>query len=302
MPEEFSRVAVIDIGTNSVLYLLAEKAHDGIVRTRHQEFRSPRLGKGLAQTQTISREAILKTLSILKEYVALSKKQNAHRVVIVATHGLRFAKNQSEVVQMFQQETGLPVHILSEEQEAKASFLGAMYQREISGLVCMADIGGGSTEIVFGEKGKMEFVKSIRLGAVTVTEHWNPKMEQEVFEIFKTHFDTMPIFSWPQILVGVGGTITTLAGLELGLTTYAPNQVDGVWIPFSIIENWYERLSPLSLSQRRALVQFDPDRADILPAGLLILKILCTLGNFKKVLVSDRGLRFGIALQQFEVN
>jgi len=295
-------VAVIDIGTHSVLYLLAEKGKDGIVRALHQELRSPRLGKGFGKTKRISHKAILKTLPILNEYLTLSQKQNAHRVIAVATHALRVAENQSEVVNIFREATGLEVHILTEEEEARASYSGAMYGREISGPVCMIDIGGGSTEMVLGVNGQIDSLKSIPVGAVTLTEHWNGETEHKVLEIFKLHFNAIPVSSFARVLVGVGGTITTLAGLELGLATYDPNQVDGFWIEFSKIKNWYERLSSLPPEQRKALVALDPDRADILPAGLLILKTICTLGNFKKVLVSDRGLRFGIALQQFEVN
>lgn len=302
MAEEFSRIAVIDIGTNSVLYLLAEKGKDGLIRGLHQEFRSPRLGKGLGNTHRISQDAIGNTIPILKEYVALSKKQNAHRVIAVATHGLRIAENRSEVVRRFREETGLKVEILTEEQEAKASFLGAIYQRQISGPVCVVDIGGGSTEMIFGENGHIEFVKSIPIGAVTLTEQGEGKIENHLEEMLKAHFNFVPVSFKCGMLVGVGGTITTLAGLELGLSTYDPNRVDGFWVPFSKIEYWYEKLASLSPEKRRALFKFDPDRADILPAGLLILKTLCTLGNFEKILVSDRGLRFGIALQQFEVN
>jgi exopolyphosphatase/guanosine-5'-triphosphate,3'-diphosphate pyrophosphatase len=168
------------------------------------------------------------------------------------------------------------------------------------------DIGGGSTEFALGSSGRLEATGSIPVGAVVLVEKHvrnDPPAPEEAEAMEEAvrgfGFGILPGVDPSVSLLCVGGTATTLAALDLGLDRYDPIRVDGVELERETVERWFERLYAMTAVHRREFMAVDPERADILPAGLLILKTVMALTGMQKLRVSDRGLRFGIALREF---
>jgi exopolyphosphatase / guanosine-5'-triphosphate,3'-diphosphate pyrophosphatase len=291
------RVAVLDVGTNSILLLLAEVA-DGRIRPIRQELASPRLGRNIRQTGWIESESIQRAVDSINRMKA---DLSGVPIIGVGTQVFRIARNATETLDVLRRQTGIEIEVLSSTEEAEWSFRGALGGLREKGRMTVVDIGGGSTEIVTGAPDGIDSARSYSIGAVTLTEEafHDPlsigdieMAEMKIREALRdaTWFETA---EW----IAVGGTATTLAALELGLSRYDADRVHGVRLSKERIEHWIQRLAVLPLSLRRGMIPFDPERADIIIAGSLIIKeISRRLGD---CIVSDRGLRFGIAHREY---
>jgi len=295
-------VAVIDIGTNSMLFLLAER--DGtVVRPIRQEIRTTRLGRGLASSGRIGKEEIGRTAAVLSEWKELAFAAGAGTPVCTGTRVFRAAVNREEALNTLILETGLKIEVLSEQDEAAWSYIGARQGPAGAGRVLVMDIGGGSTEWASGDGPVILLSRSVPVGAVTLTEKHlsgDPPSSAELAamadEIRTAFAPDIPMQDPSVPFVCVGGTATTLAGLELGLDRYDAAAVDGTELAVSVVRTWAEKLAGQPRSIRRTTVRtFGPDRSDILPAGLFILLTWMESTGIPSVRVSDRGLRYGIA-------
>jgi exopolyphosphatase/guanosine-5'-triphosphate,3'-diphosphate pyrophosphatase len=301
------RIAIIDVGTNSILYLLAQKEPNGEIVTIHQETKSVRLGRGVVNAGTIQDKPVQNAVDIITHFKNLSRKQDAQRVVITGTHIFRAARNRDDVKKIIEEKTGLTLEILSEGEEARWSYRGAVYGRRLEREIIVCDIGGGSTEIILGNGKEISNALCLPLGAVGLTEKYLRHDPPEKSELRSLEEDALSALQNPKAsflklgkqFIGVGGTATTLAAMHLQIQRYDPHRIDGCRISRSDIENLYSALCRSSLQDRKILIPFDPERADILIAGTAILKSLLLVGGFTQMTVSDRGLRFGIALREF---
>jgi exopolyphosphatase/guanosine-5'-triphosphate,3'-diphosphate pyrophosphatase len=297
-------VAIIDIGTNSMLFLLAER--DGtVVRPIRQEIRTTRLGRGLASSGRIGKEEIGRTAAVLSEWKELALATGAGTPVCTGTRVFRAAANREEVLNTLFLETGLKIEVLPEQDEAAWSYIGAKQGPAGAGRAVVMDIGGGSTEWAAGDGPVIRMGRSVPIGAVTLTEKHmagDPPSDADLAamadEIRTAFAPDIPMQDPSVPFVCVGGTATTLAGLELGLDRYDAAAVDGTVLDRSVVKAWAKKLAGRSLAVRREMVRIDPDRSDILPAGLFILLTWMESAGIPSVRVSDRGLRFGIAARE----
>ncbi len=298
-------VAVIDIGTNSVLFLLAES--DGtVVRPIRQEIRTTRLGRGLASSGRIGKEEIERTAAVLSEWKELARAAGAGTPVCTGTQVFRAAANRQEALAALLRETGLKIEVLQEQDEAAWSYMGVVHGLAGTGRSVVMDIGGGSTEWAAGDGPVLNQTRSVPIGAVTLTEKHlksDPPSAAELAmmtDAIRSAFAADIPLQDPSVpFICVGGTATTLAGLELGLDRYDAAVVDGTELGVRIVRTWAEKLAGQPRSVRRETVKtFGPDRADILTAGLFILRIWMESAGIPSVKVSDRGLRFGIAARE----
>jgi exopolyphosphatase/guanosine-5'-triphosphate,3'-diphosphate pyrophosphatase len=301
------RIAVIDIGTNSVLYLLAEADGPGNTVSIHQEIRTTREGRGIASSGRIAVPDLETTMATLREFRDLSRRQGADRLICAGTHVFRKAENREEALGSIRGGTGIVVEVLSEREEAELSFSGAVHGRgDVAGAL-VADIGGGSTEFTCGRDGRPGWSVSIPIGALVLSETFlgvHPPegegyaaMEQHIRSVISGCELRMPPDEFAFFCVG--GTVTTLAAMELGLERYDPEAVDGMELDREVPGRWLSRLRPLSAGQKRALISVDPERGDIIEAGLMVLSAAMEKFQLRRVRISDRGLRFGIALREF---
>jgi exopolyphosphatase/guanosine-5'-triphosphate,3'-diphosphate pyrophosphatase len=305
--KEACSISVIDIGTNSVLMLIAGMNQKRQLVSRKQMTEITRLGRNLKSTHRIGSEGLKATIETVNRYREISAQHEADRVNGVGTHVFRAAENRSEALSRILLETGLPVEILTEEEEAAYSFQGALRGRSF-GEAIVIDIGGGSTELTLGNRDRIREWISIPMGAVTGTEEFlkgdpparrycmkfQKKVARQIPSRWKEHLGSIPS------ILCTGGTATTLAAMTLRLKEYDAGRVDGTWLPPEQIRECLDRLCSVSLKARQEMILFDPKRADIIIGGALILLALVESAR-GTVMVSDRGLRHGIALREFGI-
>lgn len=300
------RLASFDLGTNTFLLLIAER-QDGRLAPVCERETIVRLGKDVDAEGNLKTEAMQRGLDCLQEYLRLAREYHATRVIAVGTSALRDAANREEFLQRVQAETGLAVHIISGETEARLTYAGALSnQQELAEPIAVMDIGGGSTEIVTGTYEELHSARSVDIGSVRLTERFlrsDPVTAAEVAAVRQQAQEAM-LAVWPRTefdqirsLVGTAGTITTLAAMAQQLTEYDPARVDGYVLSKKTLRTLGAQLSGLTIAQRRKLPGLPPARADVILAGAVILETFMDAYDFDEIMVSNRGLRYGVLLE-----
>jgi exopolyphosphatase/guanosine-5'-triphosphate,3'-diphosphate pyrophosphatase len=301
------RIAVADLGFHSILYLLAQKEPDNTIQSLHHEIFAAPLDSAEWNKAVIQDSALAETIAILHHFKELAKIQHADGFAMVGTHVFRTIQNQKAVCDTIFSQTDLSLEILSGSDEARWSYWGAVHGRSVNGTRTVIDIGGGSTEIIQGDDSHLFHSVSLDMGAVTLTRDWikrDPpllaglkRLEAEVTAVLQDRMK--PHLNPSGVCIGVGGTGTTLAALALNLETYESQKVDGFWLQKTVLESFIHRMAEMRLAQRKAYLKLDPARADIILAGCLIMKVFMAQAQCEQILISDRGLRYGIALREF---
>jgi exopolyphosphatase/guanosine-5'-triphosphate,3'-diphosphate pyrophosphatase len=289
-----TRIAVIDLGTNSIRLLVAEAGKNGQMKALEKKQAITRLGEGMAGGYLLP-EAIERTINAAKSYLNISRLWQAEKIIPVATSAVRDAVNQAHFLALMRKETGLKVCVLSGREEALYSYSGVLAGLPLSGVApVVVDIGGGSTEFSWKVKEEM-FSASVRAGAVRMTE--NPSSDKEIKDILTPALKEVHRAS-PQILVGVGGTVTALAAMAQKLKEYDSNKVHGYTLLLKQVEQILITLKNFSFEERRTLPGVQPERADIIEAGGRIVRIIMEdlgLGTLK---VSETDLLYGLAREK----
>jgi exopolyphosphatase/guanosine-5'-triphosphate,3'-diphosphate pyrophosphatase len=309
------RITAIDIGTNTILMLVADLRDDGAIRTLRDEIAFPRLGKGVDESGLISPEATNRALSVLKEYQSLSAKLGSEKIVACGTSAFRDSQNRDEVISRIRSETSIEVEVLSGEEEAHRTFLGALTPNEGPYLksaeddkrFAVIDVGGGSTEVTLGTCRHVKKSLSFALGCVRLTECFLRSMPPSAEELERARGCARSALSGLRDidtigceLVGVAGTITTLAALDQNLSKFEVDMVDGYVLRFDRIIEIFEQLRPQTLAQIRSSPIISSGRADVLLAGVLILIEFMAICRFDRITTSTKGLRYGLILREFE--
>ncbi|MEX0858182.1 MAG: Ppx/GppA phosphatase family protein [Balneolaceae bacterium] len=299
--------AAIDIGTNTVLLLIAEVI-GGTIHVRHQEQRIPRLGKGVDANGRINSAATNRVIEALKEYKELLMNDFpiVERVVVTATSAVRDAKNREAFLKQVNDETGFQIRLLSGKEEAEWTAAGAlsMLKKEYTADAFILDIGGGSTEVAIINNGELEDAHSFDMGSVRFTErflkndppHSNEieACRMEIRNLFESH--SLKISSNTHA-VGVAGTLITLAGIILNSNTFEPAAINNYEIS---LEDLKKTIQIFSTKKHEELLKIAPNllqgREDIFLAGLLILEGCMTFYGFDQMVVSTGGIRNGAIL------
>ncbi len=299
------RVATIDIGTNSVLLLVAESSESQGLRAICERATVTRLGEGVDQTRTLSSAAIARTLDCLSEYAAVVASLNVDRTRAVGTSALRDASGGDQFCVAARHVLGVDVDVLSGDEEARMTFAGALsgLDQIAVGMIAVFDVGGGSTEFVLGDRQRISYAVSVDIGSVRLTErhvHSDPPTQEELDAVARDARQTFATLAKPMlecVAVGVAGTVTTLAAVMLGLDAYAGDRVHGHQMSVIEVGDVADRLAALPLGQRKLVPGLQPERAEVIVAGALIVKeMLVHLGSYSLV-VSDRGVRWGVAYE-----
>jgi len=294
------RVATIDIGTNSVLLLVADVS-SSMLAPRCDHATITRLGQDVDATGVLSDQAVARTLSCLDGYAAIIEDQGADRVAAVATSAMRDARGGTEFLDRAEQIVGVRPEVISGRREAELTFDGAVTGLPLQGPVAVFDVGGGSTEVIVGTPGApVASAVSLDVGAVRMTERHLSSDPPTAEHIAALRADlTSELSAAPPIadmpLVGVAGTVTTLAAIEARLTSYDARVVHGSKLSRPQLEALLRRLTSLDLSARKELKGLDPNRADVIVAGALIVDAICAHARADELIVSDRGVRYGLA-------
>ena len=301
------RVAAIDCGTNSIRLLIADADAAGRLSDVVREMRIVRLGEGVDKTGSLASEAIERTRVAVAEYAALIAAHQAGPVRLVATSATRDASNRVEFASMVRAELGVEPQVVTGQEEAALSFTGALSGLPgVRGPMLVADIGGGSTEVVLGDgsAGRLRS-HSMDIGCVRMTErhlHDDPPTAAQVAlavsdirSAIALAGHDVPIRS-ASAFVGVAGTVTTLAAITLGLSRYDPTAIHGSVLSVEQIHAVTSRLLGMGHAERAALPVMHPGRVDVIVGGALILRTLVEQTGMAEVVVSEHDILDGIAL------
>lgn len=308
------RLASFDLGTNTFLLLIAN-IENGRIEPVYEKETVVRLGKGVDAAGNLNVEAMQRGLACLQEYVTLARQHGAEKIFAVGTSALRDAANRNEFLDAAFDKTGLRIEIISGEKEAQLTFAGALSNKTgLPGPIAVLDIGGGSTEVVIGESRQLpagnEFSLSARsadIGSVRLTERFaksDPVQPAEVRRM-REQAEAMMRATWPaeslapvKTVIGTAGTITTLAAMALAMQEYEPRRIDGFKLTRQKLGDITAELARRTIAERQKLPGLSPARADVILAGALILEKFLDLYQFAEILVSDRGLRYGVLVEQ----
>jgi exopolyphosphatase/guanosine-5'-triphosphate,3'-diphosphate pyrophosphatase len=300
-----TRVAAIDCGTNSIRLLVAD--HDaaaGTLTDRRRRTELVRLGQGVDRTGRLAPEAIERTRVALASYVADCEREQVEQVRMVATSATRDAANRDEFRDMVLRTLGAEPEVISGREEAELSFVGAV--RELTDTATprlVADIGGGSTELVLGD-GAVEAACSMDIGSVRLTErhlHDDPPTagqigaaERDLLDALAAARRDVPI-QRAGTFVGVSGTVTTVSALAQGMERYDPSRTHRSRIPVAAVRETADWLLHSTHAERAAKAVIQPGRVDVIGAGALILRVLTEQVGVAEVVVSEKDILDGIA-------
>jgi exopolyphosphatase/guanosine-5'-triphosphate,3'-diphosphate pyrophosphatase len=302
------RLTSIDIGTNTVLMLIADVNDDGQIETLRDDIAFPRLGEGVEQRGTIAPSAVARAVDVLKKYKEFSNAFASSKILACGTNALRVARNRDGVLKRILDETALNVEVLSGEDEARWTFLGAVaHLPPPAEKFVVIDIGGGSTEVVRGSLRLIESQSSLPLGCVGLTEMYLSRLppQEGAVERARAHIQSRlalltGISPRNDRLIGVAGTATTLAALHLNVSEFDRERIDGCTLSLSDIESIFESLRKRSLREMLASAIISPGRADVLLAGILILLEFMRRFSYREITVGCRGLRYGLLLRELQ--
>ncbi|MFC9649973.1 exopolyphosphatase [Streptomyces sp. NPDC056937] len=306
-----TRVAAIDCGTNSIRLLVAD-AHPetGELVDLDRRMKIVRLGQGVDRTGRLAPEALERTFAACREYAAAIKEHGAERVRFVATSASRDAENRDEFVGGILDILGVEPEVITGDQEAAYSFTGATKELGPShgDSYLVVDIGGGSTEFVVGDD-QVRAARSVDIGCVRLTERHlvrdgavsDPPTEPEIAAIradIEAALDqaeqTVPLRE-ARTLVGLAGSVTTVAAIALGLTEYDSAAIHHSVIRYDQVQEITTRLLHATHAQRAAIPVMHPGRVDVIGAGALVLLAIMERTGAQEVVVSEHDILDGIA-------
>lgn len=282
------KIAAIDIGTNSMRLLLCEydKRHFG---HKEKHLIVTRLGQGLSGSGVISQEAIDRNINALKIFKEKADQYGAQELIAIATSAVRDAENREEFLIRAKQDTGTDIKVITGETEADLGIIGVTSDLNAeTENIFVIDIGGGSTELVLGNAHGIRYSTSINAGTVRMTEKFinsHPMIENEIENLdnnLKQLFEE-PIRQLKSMhmekTIAIGGTATTIAAIYHKLCIYDSEKVHNTVIAFDYLQNLLEQLKNMSVEQRYEVKGLQKERADVIPAGMIImLYIMKSLG------------------------
>ena len=303
-----SRVAAIDCGTNSIRLLIAEAHADGEYTDLTRLMRVVRLGEGIDTTGVISPAALERTFAACDEYASLIQAADVRALRFVATSASRDARNREEFVAGVQSRLGVTPEVISGAEEAQLSFAGAVSSAPVRAGAptprLVVDIGGGSTEFVLGDE-RPWASRSVNIGCVRLFERHlrhDPPSAGELAELAAdadraiAEAATEVDLTEADSLVGVAGTVTTVAALALDLPEYDPAAIHGSRISAAQVTAITEQLAAMTHAERLALPVMHPGRADVIVSGAVILQRIVDAVGVSEIVVSEHDILDGIAM------
>jgi exopolyphosphatase/guanosine-5'-triphosphate,3'-diphosphate pyrophosphatase len=305
------RCAFIDIGTNTILCLIAELRDGGRFRVLDDLAEITRLGQGVDRTGLISHEGEQRTSAVLRGYLESCKTLGVGEVIAVGTSALRDARNSLDVRQRWRLELGLDVRVIGGDDEAAYSFLAAQRGLPLTGEeLLVIDIGGGSTEFIRGNDSGVTDALSLNLGSVRLTERFlrsDPVRAEEVADLTSAIDSELAALAkhWRHVAVastwvGTAGTFTTMAAVEKQLTRYSHSVVHGSHLTHVEIQRQVQLYRGKTLAERKTIPGLEPKRADVILAGACLIDRMMTLFAARQLIVSDQGVRYGLLYERLD--
>jgi exopolyphosphatase/guanosine-5'-triphosphate,3'-diphosphate pyrophosphatase len=305
------RVATIDIGTNTVLLLIAEVKEDGRLVPILDLAEITRLGQGVDRARTLAPEAVERTLACISDYASVIRAHQVDRIDAVGTSAMRDAggagQKRNDFVERAAAILGVAPRVVSGDEEASLAFSGGTVDLGLEGEITAFDVGGGSTEIIQGRvtsgRAEVHHRKSLDIGSVRLFERHvrvDPPSAMEMSVVRAFVLDQLLGVPPPpegRPLVGMAGTVTTLAAVARGVHPYDPARIHGMRLAAAEIAATGRRLAELPVAERKSVAGLEPKRADVIPVGAVIVEAVVAWARAREVIVSDRGVRWGLALE-----
>lgn len=298
-------IASIDIGSNTVLLLIAEyNSQEKNIKALANYYESPRISEGIKIGDKLSKDKIDSLVTVLSRYKQHITGFSCDRILITATNAFRIISNGNEVIYEIEKLFDWKINIVSGDEEARLTFLGSIFPFQINLVSNVIDIGGGSTEFIHGNHSTINFKKSFNIGVVSLTENFFSNYPPTGKEIINAHEYSKKIFS--ELIgnysgnfdtIAVAGTPTTLSCIKQNIRVYDESKVENFIIQLNDIELIIDEL--VKLSKYQVLERFGEvvrGREDVLLAGCLILVSLMKQININQVRVSTKGLRYGVVV------
>ncbi len=300
-----TRIAAIDVGSNSVRLVVAEVLTSGGYRVLDEERENTRLAASLVKTGRLDSKAADSTVTVLRNFLSIAAGYGVNQVRAIGTSALRDAEDGPEFCDRVRKDLKLSIEVISANEEARLAFLSVARAFDISGRkVAIADIGGGSMEIVLASSGFVDQVYETKLGAVRVTEECNvagrssekrvKKLRDFIDKTLKKEIGRPPFV--PDMLFGTGGTFTALASIIMAQQGMAGQPMWGFRVSRAQIRHLVADLANMPLERRRKVVGLSPQRADIIVAGLAVIERVMRRLGANVVQVHTRGVRDGLML------
>ena len=307
--------AGIDLGSNTFRLLVA-RCNAGRLEPLEKKLVTVRLARGLTGDKFLQEESLAKAFEVLASFRNILDLYAIRHLRICGTEALRTARNSDAFLQKAHDIMRHPIEIITSKEEAKLTLDGALAALKTArpDSILLVDVGGGSTELIYSEVSHKTRIRSLPIGAVSLTEQFlhEPrikegavlKLQGSLIQSLQAAIDDLqPIDLNKKIIVlGSGGTATSMAALDLGLTTHDAALIQGHTLFSSKIDQLWQQLSNLTASERNLIPGLEDGRGEILPAGIRIYQVLLNLLQRHQILVSDSGLLEGIALSGFSGN
>ncbi len=303
---EPARFAVIDLGTNSVKFLIGERGPGQAWRTIVDRSEVTRLGEGLASSGAVSAAALERTIAAVTGMVEEARAKRVRGIAAVGTAGMRMASNRADVVAAIEAATGVAVHVISGEEESRMAYVAVLAGLAAQdGTLVVFDTGGGSSQFTFGEGPRVDERFSIDVGAVRFTEQFGlshsvgEETLRAALDAIASDLARLEGRPAPAALVGMGGAVTNLTAVMLGLGAYDAARVQGAVLGLAEVDRQVELYRSLDAVDRRDVVGLQPARAEVILAGACVVRTVMHLLGQKVLTVSDRGLRHGLLVERF---
>jgi exopolyphosphatase/guanosine-5'-triphosphate,3'-diphosphate pyrophosphatase len=301
------RVAAVDLGSNSTRLLVADVA-DGQIHEVVRRLEITRLGQGVDQRKRLLPASIARVRNVLTDFRREAEALGAERTLAFATSAVRDAENGEAFLGEVEWSYGFQTRLLSGDDEARLTFRGVSLARDLEDETLVLDIGGGSTELAVGGPGGLRFHDSLDLGCVRLTERFlqaDPPAGEELAAcasaVRTLLSERLPDEVRPEAAIGVAGTITSIAALDLDLEEYDPEKVHRYRVSRSGVAAQLERLASLPLVERRQIPALEPERAPVIVAGAVILSEVLDHFGLDGLEASERDILDGAALEAFEL-
>jgi exopolyphosphatase/guanosine-5'-triphosphate,3'-diphosphate pyrophosphatase len=310
------RIGALDVGTNTVLMLVAETTPAGGVRRVMDLARITRLGQGVDEKRRLDPQAASRTLDTILEFAEQARAAGVEKIAAAGTATLRDAADGEDFIRRVRERADVELEIISGETEAWLSYLAVLrgLKFDSSQRVLIIDIGGGSTEFIRAGGAATEFINvqsaghlevaSLQIGSVRLTERiirHDPPTVREAADLRLAIDSELQRLGWTleaDVLVGIAGTVTTVCAIALKMDPYDPERVHGYQLSRAEVERVLELLGSLPNEQRRQLKGLDPARADVIFAGAAILERVMSEADVNSVTVSDQGVRWGLVWRE----
>ena len=302
------KVASIDIGTNTILLLIA-RIEGETFRPLSDRETVVRLGEGLRKSGLLSQEAMKRGVQTLAHYMEHCRAMGVQKVFAVGTSALREAKNSNDFLKMVKDKLDLNIEVISGEEEASLSFLAVTRDlKETEKQILVVDVGGGSTELILGKGEHVSQWVSLPLGLVHFTEQFltsDPVRDREwemMVEVIKRVLSKIPHPDQSVSMVSVGGTGTTLASVEQGLKEFDPGKIHHFVLTKDAIRNQLLLYRSKTIEERKKIPGLAPARVDVILAGGTILYMAMEEFGGPSVLISCHGVRYGLLYKRLNLD